>query len=551
MKKLFTTRFPALVLSVTLLLSALAGCSKETGVDKDLAYPIDGEPVCLDPQIAADDTARLVVGNCFEGLVRVNETGEIVPGAAQRWDISADGLTYTFHLRTGMRWHIADEKELEELLGKGKTFDTALDAHDFAFGLTRALLPETGIAEAKALYAIENAQQVHRGAASPEQLGIRVIDANTLEIKLARTDGNFLYALALPLSMPCDEAFFQATAGRYGLERKYLICNGPFYLSQWTHDKSLLLKKNPAYQGETAASPASVSLYINTDEQSRLERLQDGRYDAAPLTQAQVDTLKEGSGITLQEVKNITWALCFNAGSPLLKDVNLRIALCQGLNRSALEPAEDLREAAQGFVPAFCTIGDKSYRETAGAIGRLAYNADNARSRWESALQSLKQESATLTVLCTQEHAEMLRRLIQSWQSALGITLMLQLEAVERPELCARVESGEYEIAFVPVEAAGSSAVDFLSRFASGASGNLLNYSSEAYNKLIASMNTAAAEQLPGLCKQAEEHLIQNGLVYPLYAESSFCAMAANVSGITLRALDGSVSFLKGERIGD
>ena len=145
----------------------------------------------------------------------------------------------------------------------------------------------------------------------------------------------------------------------------------------------------------------------------------------------------------------------------------------------------------------------------------------------------------------------MLRRLIQSWQSALGITLMLQLEAVERPELCARVESGEYEIAFAPVEAAGSSAVDFLSRFASGASGNLLNYSSEAYNKLIASMNTAAAEQLPGLCKQAEEHLIQNGLVYPLYAESSFCAMAANVSGITLRALDGSVSFLKGERIGD
>lgn len=551
MKNLFTTRFPALVLSIAFLLSALAGCSKDTGAGKKLAYPIDGEPVCLDPQIAADDTARLVVGNCFEGLVRVNETGGIVPGAAQRWDVSSDGLIYTFHLRANMRWHIADADELEELLGEGKTLDSTLDAHDFAFGLTRALLPETGIAEAKALYAIENAQQVHRGTASPEQLGIRVVDSNTLEIRLARTDSNFLYALALPLSMPCDEAFFQATAGRYGLERKYLICNGPFYLSQWSHEKSLLLRQNPEYQGETAVSPASVSLSINTDEQSRLERLQEGRYDAAPLTQAQVDTLREGSGITLQEVKNITWALCFNAGSPLLKDVNLRIALCQGLNRSALEPAEDLREAAQGFVPAFCTIGDKNYRETAGAIGRLAYNADDARSRWENALGSLGQESASLTVLCAQEHAEMLRRMIQNWQSALGITLMLQLETVERPELRTRVESGDYEIAFAPVEAAGSSAVNFLSRFASGANGNLLNYSSEAYNKLIASMNTASAEQLPGLCKQAEEHLIQNGLVYPLYAESSFCAMAANVSGITLRALDGSVSFLKGERIGD
>ena len=69
-KKTMHTRFLALVLSAMLLLPALAGCSKKTGAEKDLAYPIDGEPVCLDPQIAADETAKLVTGNCFEGLVR-------------------------------------------------------------------------------------------------------------------------------------------------------------------------------------------------------------------------------------------------------------------------------------------------------------------------------------------------------------------------------------------------------------------------------------------------------------------------------------------------
>lgn len=119
-KKTMHTRFLALVLSAVLLLPALAGCSKKTGAEKDLAYPIDGEPVCLDPQIAADETAKLVTGNCFEGLVRLDESGAIVPGAAQRWDVSADGRTYTFHLREGMKWHIADSDELEELLGKGK-----------------------------------------------------------------------------------------------------------------------------------------------------------------------------------------------------------------------------------------------------------------------------------------------------------------------------------------------------------------------------------------------------------------------------------------------
>jgi len=548
-KKTTKNRFLALVLSVALLLTALAGCSKKTGVDKDLAYPIDGEPVCLDPQIAADDTARLVTGNCFEGLVRLDESGAIVPGAAQRWDISSDGRTYTFHLRQGMKWHIADSDELEELLGKGKTIDTTLNAEDFAFGLKRALMPETGMAAAKALYAIENAQAVHRGSAGLDQLGVRAVDANTLEIRLASADSEFLYALTLPMSMPCDEAFFQATSGRYGLERKYLICNGPFYLSKWNHEKSLLLKKNPDYQGETAVSPASVSLYINTDGQSRLDKLLEGRYDASLLAQSQATSLNERSGIALQEIPNITWSICFNAGNSLLKNGNLRIALCQGLNRSALEPASGLTKEALGFVPASCMLGSKSYREKAGAIGRLAYNADEARRRWESELSALGQKSATLTILCVQEHVDLIRKLIQNWQSALGITLILRLEAVERPELRSRVEKGNYEIAFAPVTASGSSAVEFLSRFASGASGNLLHYSSEAYNKIISSMNTAGSEQLTRLCKQAETHLIQNALVYPLYAESSFFAMAKNASGMAYHTLDGTVSFLKGERL--
>lgn len=549
MKKTTIYRFLALVLSIALILPALAGCSKKAGTDQNLAFPVDGEPACLDPQIAADETARLVATNCFEGLVRLDETGAVVPGAAERWDVSPDGLTYTFHLRSGMKWHIAAEKDIEALLGEGKTIDTTLNAQDFAFGLKRALLPETGVAEAKALYAIENAQAVHRGTTGSDRLGIRVADANTLEIRLSRQDGNFLYALTLPLSMPCDEAFFEATSGRYGLERKYLICNGPFFLNEWTHERSLLLKKNPDYRGGSEVSPASVSLYINTDQQARLDKLLEGRYDAAPLTQSQAGALDTRSGITLQEFQNITWAICFNAKNSLLKNGNLRIALCQGLNRSALEPSADLTQTAQGLIPAFCTLGSQNYREQAGAIGRLPYSADEARRRWEGELDKLGRKSATLTLLCAQEHADMMRKLIQSWQGALGITLMLQLEAVDRSALRARVEKGDYEIAFAPVAASGSATVDFLSRFSSGANGNLLGYSSEAYNKIIASMNTADSTQLPALCKQAETHLIQNGLVYPLYAESSFNAMAKNVSGIVYQITDGTVSFLKGERL--
>lgn len=81
----------------------------------------------------------------------------------------------------------------------------------------------------------------------------------------------------------------------------------------------MLLKKNPDYQGETTVSPATVSLYINTDGQSRLDKLLEGRYDAALLEQGQAHALDERSGITTQEIPNITWSICFNAGNALLK----------------------------------------------------------------------------------------------------------------------------------------------------------------------------------------------------------------------------------------
>ena len=472
-----------------------------------------------------------------------------MPGAAQRWGCVGGRAHLHLSFARGDEWHIADSDELEELLGKGKTIDTTLNAEDFAFGLKRALLPETGMASAKALYAIENAQAVHRGTARSDQLGVRVVNASTLEIRLARADSAFLYALTLPMSMPCDEAFFLATSGRYGLERKYLICNGPFYLSKWNHDKSLLLKKNPDYQGETTVSPATVSLYINTDGQSRLDKLLEGRYDAALLEQGQAHALDERSGITTQEIPNITWSICFNAGNALLKNGNLRIALCQGLNRSALEPASGLTAEAQGFVPASCMLGSTSYREQAGAVGRLAYNADEARRRWESGLDALGQKKCNAYhPLCAgacrydpQAHTNLARCVGHHADPAAG--------GGRSGRIAHSFGKGGLRNCFCPVTASGSSAVEFLSQFASAASGNLLNYSSEAYNKIISSMNMAASRQLIQLCKQAETHLIQNGLVYPLYAESSFFAMAQNVSGIVYHTLDGTVRFLKGERL--
>jgi oligopeptide transport system substrate-binding protein len=87
-----------------LIVFSLSACTTEKGLDAQLIFPIDNDPKFLDPQIISDVGARNIILNCFEGLVTVGKDGEIVPGMAEKWDISADGKTYVFYLRENSRW---------------------------------------------------------------------------------------------------------------------------------------------------------------------------------------------------------------------------------------------------------------------------------------------------------------------------------------------------------------------------------------------------------------------------------------------------------------
>ena len=240
------------LLLCVLMLFSLAACTAEKGIDAKLIFPIDNDPRFLDPQIISDVGARNIILNCFEGLVTLGENGEILPGMAEKWDISADGKTYVFYLRENSRWRVTsaakrvlggdeiqlyptyDEKGKLLPLEEGKeTFNITVTAHDFVFGLRRALRPETKCPTAYKLYAITNAQSVHEGKKAETELGITALDSRTLKITLQNDDPDFLNTLLEPACMPCNEIFFEKTGGRYGLATRYLLYNGPFYINNW------------------------------------------------------------------------------------------------------------------------------------------------------------------------------------------------------------------------------------------------------------------------------------------------------------------------------
>ena len=230
-------RLLALLAVVCLLGVGLCGCGDD-GTGQGFRFPLGREPVELDPQMATDTAAITAIATMFEGLTRLNADGEVEDAAATH-TLSEDGRTYTFTLRESF-WSTL------RIRGEETPFDdpTPVTADDFLFAFQRAVDPATGSPLAPEFDSILNAAAIRTGQKPLSELGVSAPDDRTLIITLQAPDAAFLHRLSGTPFMPCNRAFFEYTAGRYGLEQEYILCNGPFRLVAWNHNESLLFYKH-------------------------------------------------------------------------------------------------------------------------------------------------------------------------------------------------------------------------------------------------------------------------------------------------------------------
>ncbi|MCL2301086.1 MAG: ABC transporter substrate-binding protein [Firmicutes bacterium] len=505
------TRAGAILLAAGLCFCtiAMAGCGKkDDGSGKIINFPVEEAPRRLDPVIAGTPSELMVVNNCMEGLVRQDAEGNLAPGVAETWEVSPDGRTLTFHLRGDNRWRLPDKAK--ELLGEAAfaAFDTQVTAGDFVFGLERA-----------------------RGLRGEYEniLRVRAADRRTLEITLEKPGAAFLYALARGPAMPCNRTYFEACGGRYGLEAQYMPCNGPFYLDRMG-DTLTRLKPNESCRDAASpgnrALPATVNLWTEPDAYMRA-RLVGTEYDAA-IVPADLDApLPEG--VTGSELKNATLALVFNCGAGPLADVNIRVALC-----AALEPETLGIGAPPGLLPEGVLAGGANYRTAAGQPGGVKY--DPARA---NALAGGAGETIHLTLICAGEYETLLRCALQSWQKAFRLRLEAQIEPLEPEELQERLEDGEFDAAVALLHVERSAAPEAL-RALEG-EGSPARYRSPALETLLDA--AAQTDDTARACLQAEEHLLQNGVFYPLRAMPGRLLLAPGVEGLEVSPVGDRLFF--------
>ena len=269
---MFTKRLFAFI-TVIILLFTFVSCSDN--YDSAIIYfGVNEPPKNIDPQCAKTVTELMLVKNLYEGLMRIDQDGNIVNGVAESYQKNGD--TYTFKINENSVWNDG----------------TPITAYDFEFGIIRALSPETSSPNADCLYAIKNAKQVHNGFLSVDLLGIDVIDKYTLKI-VAEPNADILYALTTAPAMPCNEQFFLNSIGKYGMSFDTVLCNGSYKMRKWAlEDFAMRIIKNDKYNGSFVAKNAAV-YFSKSKDYTNLECLEKNYVDLAEIPTTDYNKAKE------------------------------------------------------------------------------------------------------------------------------------------------------------------------------------------------------------------------------------------------------------------
>lgn len=322
------------------------------------------EPSSLDPHKASTVTEQHVLDELYEGLVVYDGAGRLQPGVARSWDVSADGLVYTFHLRPDARW----------------SDGSAVTSEDFAFALRRLMNPATGAQYASILYTLKNARGVNTGGLPLEQLGVRAVDPLTLVLTLEHPTAYLLAQLthftALPLHRPSLARF-----GRSFTRAGHLVGNGAFVLKDQVPNERLVLARNPYFHDAAGVKLDGEIIFPMEDHSAALRRFMAGEIDSYPdVPIDQIRFVRANLAAQLRVAPNLgSYFWAFDTRHPPFDDVRVRNALAMVIDRDFLARAIWGGTMLPGF--SFVPPGIPSY----GAPSTLTWKDDSPFAREDEA----------------------------------------------------------------------------------------------------------------------------------------------------------------------
>lgn len=302
---------------------ALAGCGKTEpakSAAKTLRAVSGAEPETVDPRKAIGQPESIVMKQMFEGLCTQDQKGNPIPGTAERWDISPDGLKYKFHLRANAKWANGDP----------------VTAHDFEYTWKSVLSPELGSKYADQLYYIKNGEAYNKRKISADQVGIKALDDRTLEVTLERPTPYFLFLTTFFTYLPVHKKTVEANPN-WNADPKTIIGNGPFKMTSWVHNSKIEMVKSDTYWNKGVVKTEKLELYLSDNRKTVADMFDNKQIDTADLAPPPSEyarLMKDGTMKTMPFIS--VYHYMFNVTKPPLDNPKVRKALALAVNRQAI-----------------------------------------------------------------------------------------------------------------------------------------------------------------------------------------------------------------------
>lgn len=475
-----------------------------------------GDPESLDPHKLLSAFESTIMTDMFVALATTSPEDDPIPGSAESWAISDDGLTYTFDMRDGLLW----------------SDGTPIDAYDFLYTFRRQLDPATASRTAEYFTPIINAEAVLRGDLPVEGLGVEAIDSDTLVIRLAYPAPYLMDILAID-ARPAPKHVVE----KYGAEwtrPENMVVNGPFKLAEWLPGSHIKLVKNEYFYDAKNVQLDVVYHVPSEDMNTAFRRFQSGELNALVFFPPnQLSMIQESMPETLRVTPGLTTELyLFNTKHPPFDDVRVRRALSMAVDRETLVN----RVLRTGEIPAYSYIPPtvRNYEKRPKAdfaslpmkerrveakrllteagfgpgnplVVPLRYNTQDLQARQAAAIGAMWQQVGVRTELFNTE-----RKMLASDRMNNNFSVARYLHV-----------AGNYEPA---------SFIQFLQSDLS--SRNFTQYDSAAFNALfLKAWRVNDPEERAKLTYEAERQALADQPMIPLYFYSGRRLVRPNISG--------------------
>ncbi len=496
----------------------------------DLNVMLETPVESLDPQQATDGTSFEVIADYTDGLMQMDADGKSVPAIAESYDVSTDGLTYTFHLRKDAKWSNGDP----------------VTAADFVFGWQRAVDPSVASEYAYMLSDIgqvKNAAEIIAGKKDKAELGVKAVDDTTLEVDLVAPVSYFASLMYFPTFYPVNQKFFETCADTYGTSPKTTLSDGAFVLDSYEPAATQFhLTKNADYYDAQRVKLAGLNYQVIQDSQQALMSYQTGTLDMTLVNGEQVDQVKDDPAFKAVGAGYLWYVSPNIAKVPELANQNIRMALTMAIDRASIATGVLKDGSTPTFTavpPQFATGPDGSdfSADQTKFADVCAFDAAKAADYWKKGLQELGKTSISLDMTVDADDApqKVAQVLKEEWEQELpGLTVNLVIEP--KKQRVQDLQDGNFQLGLTRWGPDYADPMTYLGMWVTNNSNNYGLWSNKDYDDMIAECTTGdLAMDAQGRWTKlfdAEKLVMDNAVIFPIYTQCNAEMVSTKVTGV-------------------